>query len=170
VPGSSGQNTSRLYNDTGPGDAVVIPKWLWATFRFALIVFGLVQGPRLATELSAPSTRVPSWGFAIEMIAIVAVGVVFVVGLQAGRRSSTQPWIRPSWFENPFGPGRWVCLFDFASYYMVAAGIGGAVFELRAIPKTWAWEIPFAIGIGLWLGARICLLAFRPQFCRTTHS
>jgi hypothetical protein len=169
VPGSSGQNTFRSYKDAGPGDLMVIQKRLWAIARFALFAFGLVQGPRLAAELSAPSTSAPSWRFAIELIAIVAIGVVCVVGLQAGRRSSTQIWIRPSLFENPFGPGRWVCLFDFSSYYMLAAGIGGSVFGLRAIPKTWAWEIPFAIGMGLWLGARICLLAFRSQFCDTTH-
>jgi hypothetical protein len=98
------------------------------------------------------------------MIAIVAAGVVFVVGLQAARHPPTGEWPRPSWFEKPFGRDRWVSLFEATSYYFLAAGTSCAVMELRETPRTWAWEIPIAIGVGLLLGGRVCLLVFRRHF------
>jgi hypothetical protein len=138
--------------------------WLWPLIRLCWIVVGLAQGPWLAAELDAQNIHDPSWTFAAEMIAIVAAGVVFVVGLQAGRRSPAAEWPRPSWFESPFGRDRWVPLFDASAYYVLATGISCAIFELRGVPKTWAWEIPISTGLGLLIGARACLFVFRRHF------
>jgi hypothetical protein len=137
--------------------------------HLCLIAVGLIQGPQLVASLDTHEIREPSWKFAIEMIAIVAAGVVFVVGFQAARRAPAADWPRPSWFENPFGRDRWVPLFEATSYYMLAAGMSSAVLELRGTPRTWAWEIPAAIAAGLLLGARVCLLVFRQHFRQPTQ-
>jgi hypothetical protein len=134
-------------------------KWLWPAVRLIWIVVGLIQGPLLLGSLDAQNIREPSWTFVIEMIAIVIAGVVFVVGLQGGRHAPGTEW-PPSWFENPFGRDRWMPLFDATSYYVLAAGISCAALELRETPRTWAWEIPIAIGVGLLLGSRGCLVVF----------
>lgn len=139
-------------------------KWLWLTVRLMLIVVGLIQGPWLRDSLDAHNIREASWTFAIELTAIVIGGVIFVVGLQAFRHVPGREWPRPSWFDNPFGRDRWVPLFDAISYYMLAAGLSCAAFELREMPRTWAFEIPISIGVGLWVGSRACLVLFRQHF------
>ena len=143
--------------------SVTTRNWLWLSFRIAWIIVGLFQGPYSVSQLSSDDFRVPSWVFPIKMIGIISVAVVVLVGIQASK-TTEEKWPRPSWFENPFGLDRFVSLFEAASYYMLAGGIGAAVVELRSVPPTWAWEILASIGVGLFLGARVCLLVFRRHF------
>lgn len=138
--------------------------WFWLTVRASWIVVGLIQGPWLPAQLDGALIQQPSWSFAVEMVGIVVVGIVVLVGFQVGRCASLAKWPRPSWFENPFGLDRRVSLFEASSYYVLAVGVSSAVFELRAVPRTWAWELPVAIGVGLWLGCRLCLVVFRTKF------
>ena len=138
--------------------------WLWLSFRIAWIILGLIQGPYFVAALDADRIRRPSWAFAIEMIGIISIGVIALVGIQAGKRATTAKWPRPSWFENPFGLDRPVSIFEAGAYYVLAAGISSAVVELRSTPRTWAWEILVSSGIGLWLGVQICLIAYRKCF------
>ena len=102
----------------------------------------------------------PSWSFPIKMIAIISVAIIFLIGVQDAHKGAETKWPKPTWFENPFGIDRPVSMFDAGSYYMLAAGLSGAVLELRATPRTWAWELPLSIGIGLWLGAKCCTMLF----------
>jgi hypothetical protein len=138
--------------------------WRWLSFRIAWIIVGLIQGPHFIAELGAERALQPSWSFAVKMVGITSIAVVVLVGIQASKGTRTAKWPRPSWFENPFGRDRWVALFDASSYYVLAAGISSAVFELRETPSTWSWEILVSAGVGLWLGSQICLVAYRNQF------
>jgi hypothetical protein len=139
-------------------------KWLWLSFRIAWIILGLIQGPHFVAALDGDRILRPSWVFAIEMVGFISIGVVAVVGIQAGKRATTAKWPRPSWFENPFGFDRPVSIFEAGAYYVLAGGISSAVVELRSTPQTWGWEILAAAGVGLWLGAKICLCAYRKCF------
>lgn len=161
---ASGRSTSSVQRHVVGVAGLTTRNWIWLAVRASWIVVGLIQGPWLPGELDAQHIQDPSWTFAVEMVGIVAAGIVFVVGFQAGRGTSMAKWPRPSWIENPFGLDRPVSLFEASSYYVVAVGVSSAVFELRAVPRTWAWELPVAIGVGLWLGAKVCLAAFRGRF------
>jgi hypothetical protein len=142
---------------------VTTRNWLWLSFRIVWIIVGLFQGPHFVAQLGAERAQQPSWGFAIKMIGIISIAVVVLIGIQASKTTEGK-WPRPSWFENPFGLDRFVSLFEAGSYYMLAGGIGAAFVELRSVPPTWAWEILASIGVGLWLGARACLVVYRNRF------
>jgi hypothetical protein len=139
-------------------------KWLWLSFRIAWIIIGLIQGPHFVAEIGGARPQQPSWIFAIKMIGIISIAVVVLIGIQAGKFGTAAKWPRPSWVENPFGLDRPVSVFEAGSYYFLAAGVGLAIVELRSTPPTWAWELLASIGVGLWLGAQICLVAYRRCF------
>jgi hypothetical protein len=138
--------------------------WLWLLVRVVWIVVGMVQGPWLVNALDPRQFPDPSWSFGIILIAIATVAVILVVGALSVQQKADTRWPWPTWFENPFGIDRPVSLFDAGSYYVLAAGLSAAALELRATPRTWAWELPMSFGVGLWLGARCCRMLFRKRF------
>jgi hypothetical protein len=143
---------------------MTIRNWLWLSFRIAWIIVGLIQGPHFVAELGAERAQQPSWIFAIKMIGIISIAIVVLIGIQAGRGATTEKWPRPSWFENPFGLDRPVSTFEAGAYYVFAAGVSAAYVELHSTPRTWDWEILISAGAGLWLGAQVCLIAYRRCF------
>jgi hypothetical protein len=128
------------------------------------MIVGLAQAPTLLNSLGPEFNR-PSWTFPFEMIPLCAVGLLFVLGMQARRaRLSEQKWQRPSWLQNPFNYRQPVLFFDAMSYYMLAAGLGCALLGLSRAPASWAWELIFSIGAGLWIGVRLCLYSLAASF------
>lgn len=143
---------------------------LWLIVRVCWIFVGLLQSGWFLGALSGDFSR-PSWSFAFEMSAVVAIGLVFIIGLQ-GRRffgSSEDTWLRPSWFANPFDYRQPVIFFDAASYYALALAVGCAVIGLSRSPANWAWELPFSIRCGFWIGVRLCLITFPGSFKSGEH-
>lgn len=161
---ASGQ---RLSNSQPRGERIVTMRnWLWLSFRIAWIAVGLFQGPHFVAQLGVERAQQPSWSFAIKMICIVSIAIVVLIGIQASKGDTTEKWPRPSWFENPFGLDRPVSIFEAGAYYVFAAGLSAAFVELRSTPRTWAWEILVSAGIGLWVGAQVCMVAYRRCFVR----
>lgn len=136
----------------------------WLLVRVIWILVGVVQGPWLVNALDPKQFPDPSWSFPLILIAIISVAIIFLVGVQDARQGAETRWPRPRWIENPFGIDRPVSVFDAGSYYMLAAGLSGAALELRATPRTWAWELPMSLGVGLWLGAKCCTMLFPERF------
>jgi hypothetical protein len=106
----------------------------------------------------------PSWSFALKFSAIIVVAMVFIVGIQASREKNKGRWPRLSWMENPFGLDRPLSGFDAISYYFLASGVSCAMFEFRSAPRTWAWEFPAVVGVGIWIGVRVCVKLFNSAF------
>jgi hypothetical protein len=96
------------------------------------------------------------------MALICVAALLFLLGIQAKRvRQSEDKWQRPSWFLNPLNYKQPLQFFDAASYYVFALAAGCAFFGLSASPVSWAWELPLSVGLGLWIGVRFSLIAFK---------
>jgi uncharacterized membrane protein (DUF4010 family) len=133
----------------------------WSVVRGALIVAGLVQSKSMIASMGQ-EFRESSWSFPLVMTAICAFALLFLIGIQAKRvRQSEEKWQRPSWFQNPFNYKQPLQFFDAISYYAFALAAGCAFFGLSTPPISWAWELPFSVGLGLWIGVRLSLIAFR---------
>jgi hypothetical protein len=143
--------------------------WLWLSFRIAWIIVGLFQGPHFVSELSSADFLKPSWVFPIKLISVISIGMVAIIGIQASK-TKVKKWPRPSWFENPFGLDRPVSIFEAGAYYVLAGGVSSAFVELRSTPQTWAWELLASAGVGLWLGAQLCLIVYRKCFVTSSRA
>jgi predicted membrane protein len=65
---------------------------------------------------------------------------------------SSVRWRYPSWFENPLAlrqPLQWGLLIGEA---LMLSGAGCAFVDALAFPQQCNWEIPMAVGAGVWLG------------------
>jgi hypothetical protein len=142
---------------------VTTRNWLWLSFRIAWMIIGLFQGPYFVSELGSDDFLKASWVFPFKMIGVVSIGLVAIIGIQASRTMERQ-WPRPSWFGNPFGLDRPLSIFEAGAFYLFAVGISSAFVGFRSTPRTWAWELPVSIGVGLWLGTQVCLLAYSKCF------
>jgi uncharacterized membrane protein (DUF4010 family) len=133
----------------------------WSAVRGALIIAGLVQSKSMVESLGQ-EFRASSWSFPLEMTAICALAILFLIGIQANRvRQSAEKWQRPSWFRSPFNFKQPLQFFDAISYYAFALAVGCTIFGLSESPISWAWELPFSVGLGLWVGVRLSLIVFR---------
>ena len=135
---------------------------IWLLVRIGLVIVGLLQSGLILQSLGGDDFSRPSWSFPLEMTVIIAIGLVFVIGLQA--RSGHKQWRRPSWYQNPLRFRQPVLLFDASSYYVLASAVGCAVLGLSRTPRNWAWELLLSVGAGLWIGTRLCLALFRGSF------
>ena len=136
----------------------------WVVIRVGLILAGLIQSPSLLTSMGTEYSQ-SSWTFPLKMIPLCAGSLFFVIGLQARRvRLTEDKWQRPSWFQNPFSFRQPLQLFDASSYSFLATAVGCAVLGLSRSPTSWAWEMFFSIGAGLWIGVRLCVQVFDDSF------
>lgn len=125
---------------------------IWLLVRLGLMAVGLLQSSWTLASLSDNDFSHPSWSFAFEMTASIAIGLVAVIGLQAFR--DKHKWLKPSWFQNPFSFTQPILLFDAASCYVLAIAVGCAVLGMARVPRNWAWQLLLSIGAGLWIGTR----------------
>ncbi|MDA8093980.1 MAG: hypothetical protein M0T84_08730 [Betaproteobacteria bacterium] len=138
----------------------------WLFFRIAVLLIAVFQAKSFPGKLGGDFTRA-NWTTFFVLICVVAFGVLFVTSLQRSNPWSPQQWRRPSWFSSPFSFGQPLLIFDFAAYYFLVLGGLSLVLEVTSTPKTWAWELPLSVGIGAWLGVRICISVFREKFQNT---
>ncbi len=107
--------------------------------------------------------------FVLEIVGIVAAGLIFVLSFSSRSMLSSELWKRPSWYLSPFDRKQPIVFFDFASYCVASYGLGGAVVSTFGPRPNWSWEIPVSAGIGVWLGVRLSLLVFRGRMERANH-
>ena len=116
----------------------------------------------MISNATFPAMAAEPWSFALEITAIVVIGLVVLIGIQASR--GKRRWLEPSWFQNPFIYNQPLFVFDAGSYYILAVAVGGAVLGMSRTPRNWAWELFLSMGAGLWIGTRLCVIAFRGRF------
>lgn len=135
----------------------------WLLFRIAALIIAASQARSFPRQLGGDFTR-PNWVTLFVLIGFVAFGVVFVTSLQRSNPWSPEQWRRPSWLSSPFSFGQPLLIFHFAAYYLLVLGTSCLVLETISAPRIWAWELPLSIGIGAWLGVRLCIPVFREKF------
>jgi hypothetical protein len=133
---------------------------LWLVVRICWMLIGFLQAKLFLGSMTDDFSHA-SWSFPFEMSAVLAIGLLFILSFQANRlRTTEEKWLRPSWRQNPFSYKQPLLFFDASAYYMLALASGCAALGLSRAPMNWAWELPFAIGCGLWIGVRLCMIAF----------
>lgn len=137
-------------------------KHIWLILRIAVLVAAMFQARSFVSHLNGDFSKA-NWVTFFVLIAVVALGVFFVISLQAANPFAPRQWRRPSWFSNPFVLGQPLVIFDFAAYYFLVLGVVSAILGTAVSPPNWAWEIPLSVGVGAWIGVRLCLAAFRER-------
>ncbi len=132
----------------------------WAWVRFILLAVSFLA------ELLRPSvsTDVPSigWYGLVAILVLSALGLLFVIGLQALNPRSAPVWNVPSWQANPFQLSQPLQFFHLGGYFALSVGIGSILKSLISgwtlQPGTFMWVV---FGIGLLAGVQLCVMVFR---------
>lgn len=135
---------------------------LWFTCRVIFILISIAFAPFYVHSQPGDFSK-PSWGFLFGMTAICAGAVFLLAVFQSFNKNDQRGWYRPSWFQNPFAFNQPLQTFDSGSYDAMALGVGSLVVGLLSVPANWAWELPMSIGLGVWIGVRLCMVAFRDK-------
>jgi hypothetical protein len=132
--------------------------WVWVRIVVLAVSFlTMLFGP-------SGSTDVPSID-GYELVAILvlsALGLLFVIGLQAWNPRSALVWNIPSWQANPFQLSQPLQFFHLGGYFALSVGTGmilkTLIKEWTLQPGTFMWVV---FGIGLLAGVQLCVMVFR---------
>ena len=135
----------------------------WLLFRVAVLMIAVFQARSWPRSIGGNFSK-PNWVTCFILIGFAAFGILFVAFTQRLNPWSSDKWRRPSWFSSPFAFGQPLLIFDLAAYYFLVLGTASFVLEMISIPRTWAWGLPLSVGIGAWLGVRLCISVFKDKF------
>jgi len=135
----------------------------WLVLRLAILIAAMLQARSFVTSLDGDFSAA-NWATFFVLIAFGAFGVFFVIALQSVNPMAPHLWRRPSWFSSPFDFRQPLLVLDLGAHYFLILGLASMISGLMGSPKNWAWEIPLSVGIGAWIGVRMCLVAFRERF------
>ena len=135
----------------------------WIVVRVTLLLAGLFQSAYFLRSVHGDFSK-PSWSFPFAMAGLVAIGILFICFIQTVNPRALDKWAKPSWVLNPFNYKQPLQLFDLGGYYFLSIGIGCLVLGLAREPKTWLWEMPLGIAVGVLAGVRLCVLIFSDRF------
>jgi len=127
---------------------------IWLIVRIGFCLIGLIQSYFFIAEMPGDFSQ-PSWLFFFEMAGFSIFGIIFVHGMWKLNRWVASDWGTPSWLSNPFAVNRPLQLFHAGAWYLIAVGIGCLILGMARTPKTWVWEIPLSLGIGMLVGVQI---------------
>ena len=136
---------------------------IWLIVRWAIVLAAAVS------EFFAPLhplARPPiGWGALLAIFGACCVGMVFVLGLQVVNPFSGKPWLRPSWYLNPFNFCQPIQFFHLGAYVCFAQAV---VLLARLVASQVSFYIeslvPLAIGLGIFLGLQLVMLVFGARF------
>lgn len=135
----------------------------WLLFRVVVLAIAIFQARGWPESVGGNFTRL-NWATFFILIGFTAFGVVFVAFVQRSNPWSPTRWRKPSWFASPFVFGQPVLIFDLAAYYFLVLGVASFAWEMTSTPRVWAWGLPLSVGIGAWLGVRLCRSLLRERF------
>lgn len=138
-------------------------KQLWLAVRIGILVIAFVQGLFFMNTMPGDFSK-PVWSFFVKMSAMVGVVVAIGLSLQMARMDSGEKWLRPSWFISPFNVRQPLIVFDFASYFFLAMGVGCFVSGIFHENLRWMWELPAAVGFGAFLGVQVVMFLYKNSF------
>jgi len=133
----------------------------WFVIRASLIIAVAVEGLRSGMNYG-PNSDI-DWQACWVVSAATLVGTFIGLTFLHRTRNPSIPWVRPSWFENPFQPRTQpLQLWDFSGLSGIAAGVGGAV---KIISSGAYDELPapclcLFMGFGIWIAVQTWMLVF----------
>jgi len=141
----------------------------WLIVRVALVALSLVQGA-LTNEVIAPLEGV-SASLLLAIFAFGVVGMLFVVGIQRVNHRSAAVWRYPSWSICPFLLREPLQFFHFGGFFLIAAGVGGAL-RMLVLGQSLLLSLLFipTYGVGILAGVYVCTVVYRSKMERPQQS
>lgn len=136
---------------------------VWLLTRIAVVITGalsaqsFVPGPDSQFAGGSISLLLVFFGFGV-------IAMLFVVGLQAFNSRSAVLWTKPDWRLNPFSLKQPLQFFHMMGFYFIVSGIAASVVTLLRHVSGLEPFIPIALGAGVLLGVKFCILLFRWKF------
>lgn len=136
----------------------------WAYIRTALIMVSsfvsLWSGSLVkhATPSVRPSDLLIGFIFG-------ALGLQFLLGIQAVNKWSAPAWEKPSWNENPFLFRQPLQFFHFAGWlFTISSLISSSLTALKAPQYIWDALMPLSAGVGVLVGIHLSQVLFKKKF------
>lgn len=141
--------------------------WAWVRIILLAVSFlAALLGPSALTDIPAIG-----WYDLVAILVLSALGLLFVIGLQALNSRSAPVWNVPSWEANPFQLTQPLQFFHLGGYFALSAGIGSIlrslINEWTLQPGTFMWMV---LGIGLLTGVQLCVMVFRRKIKTSEHA
>lgn len=134
----------------------------WTFIRIALLVIAAVFAPFTLSRVNGDFSH-PSILFFLGMTGFGIFSVIFSIGIQYKNPRMNESWIKPSFSDNPFKNKQPLQVFNISAELFMALGIGGVFWGMFSQPVTYVWEIPLALGIGIWIGVRMCISLYKDK-------
>lgn len=156
---------------SGTGEPMHRPRqpYLWLSLRIAILIYWVVEG---WNGLGPQAMSIPSVALVFAM-AWGAIGTRYwiVQGYTSSKR--TEPWLLPSWFLNPFQRAQPFQFFELGGQSFVAFGVSHLLREwingTGSPLNGWPVELfAAAFGLGILVGIRWAIVAYRSRFQRVT--
>ena len=137
----------------------------WFRLNVAIIVTCAIVAPLQAILSGAPpGFDKGSWSFPWLIAGFSLFAVVMLVGMQAINPWSEGRWMRPTLYANPLRFVAPLQTFYMGALCAMAAGVGYFVLGIFDAAVRWFWELPLSVGVGAWLGVRLCVWGFPNRF------
>ena len=136
---------------------------VWLVTRIALVMSGALGATAFLPGPDSPFVGQPI-SFLLVFFGFGVIAMPFVVGLQAFNPRSGILWTKPDWRTNPFSLKQPLQFFHMMGYYFIVSGIAASVATLLRHMSGLEPFIPIALGAGVLLGVKICILLFRWKF------
>jgi hypothetical protein len=139
---------------------------IWVIGRAAVLLLGA-----LGANSFVPGLKSPFAGGSIALLFIFfifgALTMVIIVGLQAINPRSANLWTKPNWRVNPFSLRQPLQFFHLCGFFFIVSGMAAAgiswVKHLSGLEPL----LPIALGVGILLGVKACMVLFHRKFGRT---
>lgn len=137
----------------------------WFRLNVAIIASCAIAAPlRIILSGAPPGFDKGSWSFPWLIAGISLFAVVMPVGMQSINPWSKERWMRPTLHMNPLRFDEPLQTFYMGALYAMAAGVGYFVLGIFDAAVRWFWELPLSVGVGVWLGVRLCVWGFPNRF------
>ncbi len=137
--------------------ASTMTRWLYV--RLGVLVLAAVLA--FFAPLAPASVPPLDWAALLAIFCLTPFGLVFVVALQSGASRPAKAWRRPRWNLNPFTFTDPLQFFHLAAYASIVYGVLLPI-RLKFVSLPFYPEVlaPLAMGSGLLVGIRLCMLVF----------
>jgi hypothetical protein len=134
---------------------------LWLLLKIAILSIGFFQG-FFPSGVPDPESSRASASILLILALGSCLGVFSISALLIAPKQKV--FAKPSWLLPPFTIANPLFVFDFCAYYMVIAGVGVIVGSHIQDRSSWLAGMLIAIGIGLFIGVKGVLTAFKERF------
>ena len=105
-----------------------------------------------------------SWYFILELLILVVVSIFIILSIQYKNPFSKRKWHKPSWDGNPFDLHQPLQYFYTTGWIFIVLGTSVAIYTLLIGSLNLLFLFPLTIGIGVIVGVKLSLLAYRTKF------